>query len=51
MNDQYIKSIHRQSISEEDMFLQLLREALKEETGSARKPAQDQALGTKYHGT
>jgi hypothetical protein len=49
MNDQYIRSIHRQSISEEDMFLQLLWEALKEETGSARKPAQDQALDTKYN--
>jgi len=51
MNDQYIRSIHRQIISEEDMFLWLLRKALKDETESARTPAQDQALYTKYHAT
>jgi hypothetical protein len=51
MNDQYIRSIHREIISDEDMFLWLLREALKEETESARTPAQDQALDTKYHVT
>jgi len=51
MNDLYIRSIHRQIIIEEDMFLRLLREALKEETESARTPAQDQALDTKYKAT
>jgi hypothetical protein len=50
MNDQYIRSIHRQIISE-DVFLCLLREAWKEETENARRPAQDQALDTKYHAT
>jgi hypothetical protein len=48
MNDQYIRSIHRQIISEEDIFLWVLREALKQETESARIPAQDQGLDTKY---
>jgi putative ubiquitin-RnfH superfamily antitoxin RatB of RatAB toxin-antitoxin module len=51
MNDEYIRSIHREIITEEGMFLRLLREALKEETESARTSAQDQALDTKYQAT
>ena len=51
MNEPYIRSIHRELISEEDMFLWLLREALIEQTESPRTPAQDQALDTKYYAT
>ena len=49
MHDQYIRSIDRLLISEEDMFLWLLRGNLKAETESEILAPQDQALQTKFH--
>jgi hypothetical protein len=51
MHGQYIRSIDKQLISEEDTFLQLSKGDLKAETGSEIVAAQDQALQTKYHAT
>ena len=51
MSGQYIRSMDRQLISEEDTFLWLLRGDLKGETESEIIAAQDQALQTKYHAT
>ena len=48
---QYIRSVDRQPVSVEDMFLWLLRGDMKEETESEIIAAQDQALQTKYHTT
>ena len=50
MHGQYIKSIARQFINEEDMF-SMSREDLKAETESGIVAAQDQAIQTKYHTT
>jgi hypothetical protein len=47
MNGQYIRSIDKQLISEEDTFLWLSKGALKAETESERVAAQAQALQTK----
>jgi hypothetical protein len=49
MHRQYIRSLDRQLISEEDMFLWLLKGDLKAETKSEIVAAQDQALQTKYY--
>ena len=49
MHGQYIRSMDRKLISEEDTFLWLSRGDLKEETEITA--AQDQALQTKYHAT
>ena len=47
MHGQYIRSIGRQLISEEDTFLWLVKGDLKVETESEIVAAQDQALETK----
>jgi hypothetical protein len=49
MHGQYIRSIDRQLISEEDTFLWLSEGDLKAETESEIVAAQDQALQTKYY--
>jgi hypothetical protein len=51
MHVQYIRNIDRELISEEDMFLWLLKGDLKAETESEIVPAQDEALQTKYYTT
>ena len=51
MHGQYIRNIDRQRISEEDMFLWLMKGDLKAETESEIVAAQDQALPTKYYVT
>ena len=51
MHGQYIRSMDMQLISQEDVFLWLLRGDLKGETESEIIAAQDQALQTKYHTT
>jgi hypothetical protein len=51
MHGQYIRSMDRQLVSEEDAFLWLLRGDLKGETESDVIAAQHQGLQTKYHGT
>jgi hypothetical protein len=48
MHGQYIRSIDKQLISEEDTFLWLSKGDLKAETESEIVAAQDQALQTKY---
>jgi hypothetical protein len=50
MHGQYIRSVDRQLVSEEDMFVWLLRGDLKTET-EREIMAQNQALQTKYHAT
>jgi hypothetical protein len=49
MHGQYIRSIDKQLISEDDTFLWLSKGNLKAETESEGVAAQDQALQTKYH--
>ena len=51
MHGQYIRSLDRQLISEEDTFLWLSKGDLKVETESEIVAAQDQALQTKYYAT
>jgi hypothetical protein len=51
MHGQYIRSIDRQLISEEDTFIWLMGGDLKAETESIIIAAQDRALKTKYHAT
>jgi hypothetical protein len=51
MHGQYIRSIDRKLISEEDTFLWLSRGHLKAETKSEIIAAQGLALQTKYHAT
>jgi hypothetical protein len=51
MHGQYIRSLARQLISEEDTFLWLSKGDLKSETESEIVAAQDQALQTKYNAT
>jgi Ni,Fe-hydrogenase III component G len=51
MNGQYIRSIDKQPIGEENTFLWLSKGDLKAETESEIVAAQDQALQTKYHVT
>ena len=51
MHGQYIRSMDRQLIGEEDTFLWQSRGDLKGETESEIAAAQDQALRTKYHAT
>jgi hypothetical protein len=51
MHSQYIRSIDKDLISEENMFLWLSKGDLKAETESEIVAAQDQALQTKYHAT
>jgi hypothetical protein len=51
MHGQYIRSIDKQLISEEDAFLWLLKGDLKAETESEMVAAEDQTLQTKYHAT
>jgi lipopolysaccharide export LptBFGC system permease protein LptF len=51
MHGQYIRSIDKHLISEEDMFLWLSKGDLKVETESEIVAAQNQALQTKYHAT
>jgi hypothetical protein len=51
MHGQYIRSLDRQLISEEDTFLWLSEVDLKVETESEIVAAQDQALQTKYYAT
>ena len=51
MHEQYIKTIDRRLISEEDTFLWLLKGDLNAETESEIVAAQDQALQTKYYAT
>jgi hypothetical protein len=46
-----IRNIDSQLISEEDMFLWLLKGDLKAETESELVAAQDQAIQTKYYAT
>jgi hypothetical protein len=50
-NGQYIRSIDKHLISEEDTFLWLSKGDLKAERESEIVVAQDQALQTKYHAT
>ena len=49
MHGQYIRSMDRQPISEEDMFLWLSRGDLKGVTESEIIVVQEQPLQTKYH--
>jgi hypothetical protein len=51
MHGQHIRSKYRKLISEEDLFLWLLRGDLKEETESEIITGQGQASQTKYHVT
>jgi hypothetical protein len=51
IHGQYIRSIDKQLISEEDTVLWLSKGDLKAETESGMVAAQDQALQTKYHAT
>jgi hypothetical protein len=51
MPGQYIRSIEKHLISEEDTFLWLSKGDLKAQTGSEIVAAQDQALQTKYRAT
>jgi hypothetical protein len=51
MHRQYAQNIDRPLISEEDMFLWLMKGDLKAETESEIVAAQDQALQTKYYAT
>jgi hypothetical protein len=51
MHGQYIRSIDKQLISEEDTFLWLSKGDLKAETESEIVAAKDQALQTKCHAT
>jgi hypothetical protein len=51
MHGQYIRSIDKHLISEEDTFLWLSKGELKAETESEIVAAQDQALQTKDHAT
>jgi hypothetical protein len=51
MHGQYIRSIDKHLISEEDTFLWLSKGDLKAEPESEIVAAQDQALRTKYHAT
>ena len=51
MHGQYIRSVDRQLIGEEDTFLWQSRGDLKGETESEIIAAHDQALRTKYHAT
>jgi hypothetical protein len=51
MHGQYIISIDKQLISEEDTLLWLWRGDLKAETESKITASQDQVLQTKYHAT
>jgi hypothetical protein len=51
MHGQYIRSLDRQLINEEDTFLWLQKGDLKAETESEIVAAQDQALQTKYYAT
>jgi hypothetical protein len=51
MHGQYIRNIDRQLISEEDMFLWLMKGDLKAETESEIVAAQDKALQIKYYAT
>jgi hypothetical protein len=51
MHGQYIRSMDRELISEEDTFLWLLTGDVKGQAGSEIIAAQDQALQTKYHAT
>jgi hypothetical protein len=51
MHGQYIRSIDKQLISEEDTFLWLSKGDLRAETESEIVAAQDQALRTKYPAT
>jgi hypothetical protein len=51
MDGQYIRSIDRLLISEEDTLLWLSRGEVKAETKSDITATQDKALQTKYHAT
>jgi hypothetical protein len=51
IHGQYIRSMDRQLVSEEDTFLWLSRGDVKGETESEIIAAQYQALQTKYYGT
>jgi hypothetical protein len=51
LHGQYIRSLDRQLISEEDTFLWLSEGDLKAKTESEIVAAQDQALQTKYYAT
>ena len=51
MHSQFIRSVDRQLISEEDTFVWLSKKDKKGETGSKITTAQDQALQTKFHAT
>jgi hypothetical protein len=51
MHGQYLRSIDKHLISEQDTFLLLSKGDLKAETESEIVAAQDQALQTKYHAT
>jgi hypothetical protein len=51
MHGQYIRSMYRQLINEEGLFLWLLRGDLKEESESEIITGQVQASQTKYHAT
>ena len=51
LHGQYIRSIDRQLISQEDTFFWLSKGDLKAETESEIVAAQDQALQTKYYAT
>jgi hypothetical protein len=51
MHGQYIRSLDRQLISEEDTFLWLSEGDLKAQTESEIVAAQDQTLQTKYYAT
>ena len=51
MHGQYVRNIDRELISEEYMFLWLLKGKLKAETEIEIVAAQDQALQTKYYAT
>ena len=49
MHGHYIRSMERELISKEDMFLWLLRGDIKGETECEVTAAQDQVLQTTYH--